>query len=271
MSISRSIVRPLQKSVTRSVIQGAVTDPLQELIQQLFGNGEQGAFYLPQPVVNGQQVLFQDAAGTIPVTADGDPVGLMKDLSGNGHDLSQTGDLARPLYRSSGGEYVEFNGTSSYLVTPSFIYDNPPMTVSTRVESLSSTDTRLVSEGYSSSNAPAYSIMQTGNNVASVVTQFLRSDDVSFILTQENTGLDAFDGQRRTVEVFDDGLSIVNKVDGVEGVPRDYTRKLTTLDTLSVGAFVRVGYSSFFDGHMFALCITTGGFSVTLEDFLDKI
>src|SRR5690554_2780824 len=57
------------------------TDPLRALIAKLFGNGEQGAMYIPQPQVLGQQVLFQDAAGTTPVTADGDPVGLMLDVS----------------------------------------------------------------------------------------------------------------------------------------------------------------------------------------------
>src|SRR5690554_1065140 len=55
------------------------TDPLRALIASLFGNGEQGAMFIPQPVVLGQQVLFQDAAGTVPVTADGDPVGRHSD------------------------------------------------------------------------------------------------------------------------------------------------------------------------------------------------
>lgn len=91
-------------------------DPLADLIQQLFGNGEQGAFYLPQPVVNGEQVLFQDAAGTIPVTADGDPVGLLKDLSGNGNDASQSTSASRPAYRTDGSlHWIEFDGVDDYL------------------------------------------------------------------------------------------------------------------------------------------------------------
>src|SRR5690554_2140327 len=57
------------------------TDPLRALIASLYGNGEQGAMYIPQPQVLGQQVLFQDAAGTVPVMSDGDPVGLMLDVS----------------------------------------------------------------------------------------------------------------------------------------------------------------------------------------------
>ena len=58
-----------------------ILDSLSNLITSLFSAGEQGAFYIPRPVVNGVQSLFQDAAGTTPVTADGDPVGLMLDQS----------------------------------------------------------------------------------------------------------------------------------------------------------------------------------------------
>jgi len=43
----------------------------------LFANGEQGAWYDPSDLTT----LYQDAAGTTPVTADGDPVGLMLDKS----------------------------------------------------------------------------------------------------------------------------------------------------------------------------------------------
>lgn len=43
----------------------------------LFQNGEQGVFYDPSDLTT----LYQDAAGTTPVTAAGDPVGLMLDKS----------------------------------------------------------------------------------------------------------------------------------------------------------------------------------------------
>jgi len=58
-----------------------IIDKLKALITSLFSAGEQGAFYIPRPVVNGTQALFQDAAGTVAVTADGDPDGLMIDQS----------------------------------------------------------------------------------------------------------------------------------------------------------------------------------------------
>jgi len=75
--------------------------PLNRLIILLFSNNEQGAFYIPRPIVNGTQALFQDAAGTVPVTADGDPVGLMIDQSPNEHTAVQSTSAARPTYNAS--------------------------------------------------------------------------------------------------------------------------------------------------------------------------
>ena len=74
-------------------------DPLQSLITSLYGSGEQGAFYVPQPVVDGTQALFQDAAGTTAVTADGEPVGLMLDQSPNAVDASQSTAAAKLAYK----------------------------------------------------------------------------------------------------------------------------------------------------------------------------
>ena len=80
----------------------------------LFLQGEQGALYLPEP-----ENLFQDAAGTTPVTADGDPVGLMLDKSGNGNHVSQSVAASRPIYRTDGTlHWLEFDGVDDYLQVP---------------------------------------------------------------------------------------------------------------------------------------------------------
>ena len=77
-----------------------ILDSLSNLITSLFSAGEQGAFYIPRPVVNGVQSLFQDA-GTTPVTADGDPVGLMIDQSPNSNNAPQSVSAAKSTYRAS--------------------------------------------------------------------------------------------------------------------------------------------------------------------------
>ena len=52
---------------------------LQPLITSLYGSGEQGAFYVPKPVVDGTQSLFQSTGNVDIVDADSQPVGLMMD------------------------------------------------------------------------------------------------------------------------------------------------------------------------------------------------
>lgn len=47
------------------------------VIEALFASGEQGAWYDPSDLTT----MFQDSAGTTPVTADGQPVGLILDKS----------------------------------------------------------------------------------------------------------------------------------------------------------------------------------------------
>lgn len=66
---------------------------LQSLIDSLKSSGDLSAMYVPKPVLLGQQVMFQDAAGSVPVSADGDPVGMLLDLSqeGEGGELINNG------------------------------------------------------------------------------------------------------------------------------------------------------------------------------------
>lgn len=55
--------------------------------------------------------LFQDSAGTVPVTVPGQPVGRMLDKSGNDYHMTQATSDRRPLYQSSGGlHWLQFDG-----------------------------------------------------------------------------------------------------------------------------------------------------------------
>ena len=62
----------------------------------LFLQGEEGAFYLMR-----RELLFQDAAGTTPVTAGGDPAGRALDQSGNNQTAIQTISARRPVYNAT--------------------------------------------------------------------------------------------------------------------------------------------------------------------------
>jgi len=59
----------------------------------LFGTSDQGVWYDPSDY----STLFQDSAGTTPVTALEQPVGLMLDKSGKGNHATQPTATSRPV------------------------------------------------------------------------------------------------------------------------------------------------------------------------------
>lgn len=83
---------------------------------ELFQGGEQGVWYDPSDLTT----LYQDAAGTTPVTSAGDPVGLMLDKSGNGNHATQATSAARPTYQTDGTyHWLEGDGVDDGLIVPS--------------------------------------------------------------------------------------------------------------------------------------------------------
>lgn len=85
-------------------------------IAALFAAGEQGAWYDPSD----WSTLFQDSAGTLPVTAVGQPVGKMLDKSGRGNHATQPTAINRPVLQQdgSGRYYLAFNGTNRSITPP---------------------------------------------------------------------------------------------------------------------------------------------------------
>lgn len=81
----------------------------------LFATGEQGAWYDPSDLTT----LFQDTAGTIPVTAAGQSVALILDKSGRGNHATQATLAQRPIYNvnGSGLSYLLFDGSNDGMLT----------------------------------------------------------------------------------------------------------------------------------------------------------
>ena len=61
----------------KTFVMGGSLKTLTQLIKSIFSNGEQGFFYDPDDL----STMFRDAAGTVPVTAVGQSVGLILDKS----------------------------------------------------------------------------------------------------------------------------------------------------------------------------------------------
>jgi hypothetical protein len=112
--IIQSIVQSVMQPVVQSVINPLHIHQSGFSPASLFGNGEQGAWYDPSDLLT----LFQDAAGTTPVTGAGQVVGLMRDKSGRGNHAAQASDGSKPILRNSGFLwYLEFDGVDDFLVT----------------------------------------------------------------------------------------------------------------------------------------------------------
>lgn len=123
-----------------------VTGDLGQFIRNLFSNSEQGFAY----DINDLSTLFQDAAGTIPVTGAGQPVGLVLDKSGRGNRAYQTNAASRPLLQrnaTTGAYYLAFDGVDDFLVTNSIDFTSTDkVSLFAGVRKLSDATTGLVCE-----------------------------------------------------------------------------------------------------------------------------
>ena len=92
-------------------------------ISQLFASNEQGFAF----DFNDLSTMYQDAAGTIPVTGVGQPVGKVLDKSGRGNHATQSTSAKRPILQqntTTGAYYLAFDGVDDSLVTNTINFVN---------------------------------------------------------------------------------------------------------------------------------------------------
>ena len=140
-------------------------------VKSLFANGEQGFAYDP----NDLTTMFQDAAGTVPVTGAGQPVGLIRDKSGRNNHAFATSSATRPILRknaTTGAYYLAFDGTDDFLVTSSINFTaTDKLSLFAGVRKLSDAATGIVCELSSSlieNNGTFYLLAPTANGIDSV-------------------------------------------------------------------------------------------------------
>ena len=139
--------------------------------QSIFTTGVNGAWYDPSDF----STLFQDAAGTTPVTAVGQPVGRILDKSGLGnHAYNPSGNSANfPVLQQdgTGRYYLSFNGVNQWLQTNSidFTYGDK-MFVAAGVRKLSDAATGMLTELSVNLNANAGSFYVLAPNTSGANT-----------------------------------------------------------------------------------------------------
>ncbi|AZM38562.1 hypothetical protein EJP75_08390 [Acinetobacter baumannii] len=141
-----------------TTIVGDTSKTFNQIIKSLFANNEQGFAYDP----NDLSTMFQDSAGTVPVTAVGQPVGLILDKSGRGNHARQTTSASRPILRqnvTTGAYYLEFDGSDDFLVTNSINFTSTDkVSLFAGVRKLLSTSSVLIELSNTIANTGTFSI-----------------------------------------------------------------------------------------------------------------
>lgn len=239
---------------------------LQYLIAKVFGNGEQGTLYVPQPVISGQQVLFQDYQMTIPVTAPGDPVGAMLDLSPNVNHARQAVSANRPIYQTDGNKHwLEFDGVSTHLLidTPilGLMLQGSGYVAQVAANIPQQSDKRLLAEGNLASPTTGllHAPLQTGLDGIALAA-FMRKTNSVILLDQAQTAYGSpftLPPQPHvlTASVAPGGMR--HAVDGVYGPLRGAGLDFMGVgDRMAIGALVRQSVGSVIEGSVYGLVVS---------------
>jgi hypothetical protein len=158
----------------------------------LFASGEQGAWYDPSDF----STMFQDNAGTTPVTAVGQSVGKILDKSGRNNHATQATAAGRPVLRQDANSkyYLEFDGVDDSLATAAINFTaTDKMSVFSGVRKLTDTTTGMIVElGVGGTNGfslycpaiQAYQCISGGSVSVSLATPFTFAAPITSVLTQ---------------------------------------------------------------------------------------
>lgn len=130
----------------------------------LFAAGEQGAWYDPSDF----STMFQDSAGTTPVTAAGQPVGLILDKSGRANHASQANGAQCPiLSQDTGGRYfLLFDGVDDGMATAAFTPGSDKLQLFAGARKLSDAATGMIVELGASASSNVASFFLAGPRTA---------------------------------------------------------------------------------------------------------
>lgn len=110
MSLLQPVLQPVLRPLLADPLAPSLGDGLTAGTKALFTSGEKGVMFDLSKASN----LYTDSARTTLVSASGDAIGSVTDLSPNGKHASSAG-TARPLWNSGG--YCTFDALDDYLQT----------------------------------------------------------------------------------------------------------------------------------------------------------
>lgn len=219
----------------------------------LFKSGEQGVWYDPSDL----STLFQDSAGTTPVTASEQPVGRMLDKSGRGNHASWPTASKRPLLQESGGLYsLKFDGVDDSLSTAAIDFrGTDKLSIWTGVTKLTD-HMRLVAESSAGNSGSFY--LASGNDAGypRAYTSLSRGT-ASYNAGQiaGYAGVPAPDTAVLTITHDISGDLSTIKRNGVAGVNGTFNKGDGNFGNYPLYIASRAGTSLFFNGNIYSLVI----------------
>jgi hypothetical protein len=232
--------------------------PLPQVVRQIVQR-DNGAWFDPEDM----STLYQDAAGTIPVTAVGQPVGLVLDKSGNGNHATQPITAARPTLVQINGLYaLSFDGIDDYLNIPYMgLYAGGACSIVAAIDSQNqTTNAALISERNSTVAVQQY-----------IPSRRVANDGIDALLvndsgtTVKDTNGTTFGLRTKTVRsIIDNGQNINIYKEGVLSGYDNYTRSGSlTLNNTTLGASVSTTNSMFMKMNLFGLIVTKSALNDT--------
>lgn len=249
------LIRPVIRNLVRSVMRPAMqrgrscSSPI-----NLFVAGEQGVWYDPSDF----STMFQDSAGTVPVTALNDPVGKILDKSGRGNHATQATSTKRPILKqdANGKYYLLFDGIAAALDTGSINFTGTDkVTVFAGLRKASDVATAILIEFSASATANNGAfLMVAPSGAATEAYTFgskgtIRSDAITGLvyiapITSILTGIGDISGDTSILRV--NGVqAAINTADQGTGNYGNYP--------LYIGS--RAGTSLPFNGHLYSLIV----------------
>lgn len=205
--------------------------------------------------------LYQDAAGTIPVTAVGQPVGKILDKSGNNYHATQPITAARPTLVQINGLYaLSFDGLDAYLNIPYLgLYAAGACSIVAAIDSQNqTTNAALISERNSAVATQQYI---PSRRVANDGIDALVINDAATTV-KDTIGTTSGLRTKTVRSIIDNGHNINVYKEGVLSGYDDYTRSGSlTLNNTTIGASISTTNSMFMKMNLFGLIVTKSALS----------
>ena len=275
--ITPQVIGSVGVSTSRQFI-GAAFRNFNQQIQKLFSNGEQGFFYDP----NDLSTMYQDDAGTIPVTASGQPVGLMKDKSGNNNHAFATSSASRPVLRknaTTGAYYLEFDGSDDFLMTNNIDFtatDKVSLFAGVRVAAYATAILLEFSSDINAHNRSFYLTAPEFNNTFGRGYVSVSYGWAYLNLLQSAYSLQGTYPDNAVLAVTHDisgSLSTIRR-NGVKGVDGTADKGIGNFGNYPLYVGRRGGHSLPFNGHLYSLIgigrLTTDSETIALEKAIAK-